>query len=536
MRPNRIETAQSQRSGNLVWRLLIGLVVIAGVIIVLLSRGSPVGRAPQSQRLTMYTAAGLRGPVEQVVAAYKQDYGVEVDLQFGGSNSLLNQLQVNKFETADLFLAADDFYTAKAVDEGLAAEVIPVAEQRPVIAVRKDSPLTINSLDDLLAGTVRVSMADPEQAAVGRAVKQALEVVAADGTTLWSKLAAHVTDKGVFKPTVNDVATDVVLGAVDAGIVWDFTVAAKDYRDQLRAIPVPEFESKSETVSLAVLKSSPQPTAALRFARYLAASDKGQPIFEEAGLRAVEGDAWMETPALTFFCGAVNRRAVEQVVDEFQQREGVVIHTVYDGCGTLTGRMQTIDGQQTALGFPDIYLACDRHYLDNVQSWFQEDVDVSDMEIVLAVPKGSTRVQSLADLAKPGVRVALGQPDQCTLGALTRRLLQSQNLYDAVMSKQSQSGEVVVEKPSSALIVPDVLTGHVDVGVAYLTDVMSAGDQIDVIHLDVPQNMAIQPFSIAKSSGRKQLARRFFAHLKRSGEQFEQLGFHFRLAEHATEQ
>jgi molybdate transport system substrate-binding protein len=237
---------------------------------------------------------------------------------------------------------------------------------------------------------------------------------------------------------------------------------------------------------------------------------------------------------LTFFCGAVNRRAVEQIIDDFQKREGVVIHTVYDGCGTLTGRMQTIEGQQTTLGFPDIYMACDRYYLDNVQSWFQEDVDVSDMEIVLAVPKGSQTVQTLADLAKPGVRVAMGQPDQCTIGALTRRLLQSQNLYDAVMSKQSQSGEVVVEKPSSALIVPDVLTGHVDVGVAYLTDVMAAGDQVEIIHVDAPQNVAIQPFSIAKSSGRKQLARRFFAHLSRSKETFEKLGFHFRLADGAA--
>jgi molybdate transport system substrate-binding protein len=377
-------------------------------------------------------------------------------------------------------------------------------------------------------------MADPDQAAIGRAVKQVLDQMPSGDGTVWSKLAAHVTDKGVFKPTVNDVATDVVLGAVDAGIVWDSTVAAEDYRDKLKAIPVPEFDAKEETVSLAVLKSSRQPTAALKFARYLAASDKGQPVFARSGLRPVEGDAWAETPELTFFCGAVNRRAVEQIIDDFQKREGVVIHTVYDGCGTLTGRMQTIDGQQTSLGFPDMYMACDRYYLDNVQSWFQEDVDVSDMEIVLAVPKGSQTVQSLADLAKPGVRVAMGQPEQCTIGALTRRLLQSQNLYDAVISKQSQAGEVVVEKPSSALIVPDVLTGHVDVGVAYLTDVLAAGDQLDIIHVDAPQNVAVQPFSIARSSGRKQLARRFFAHLSRSKETFEKLGFHFRLADSAA--
>lgn len=515
--------------GNLALRLLVGLVLVGGVIVVLLSRGSPIDRRPEAPRLSMYAAAGLRGPAEKVAAGYKAEYGVEIDLQYGGSNTLLNQLQVNTFETADLFLAADDFYTTKAVELGLAAEVLPVARLRPVIAVRRDTSLEVDSVEDLLTESVRVSMADPEHAAIGKAVQQALEPVRVEGESLWSRLAAHVTEKGVFKPTVNDVATDVVLGAVEAGLVWDATVASPDYRDTLKAIRVPAFDAQAETVSLAVLRSSPQPTAALKFARYLTARDRGLTEFEAAGLEPVEGDAWAETPELTFFCGAVNRRAVEKVVEQFQQREGAVVHTVYDGCGTLTGRMATIEGQQTALGFPDIYMACDRYYLDNVKDWFQEDIDVSTMEIVLAVPKGSAAVRSLADLTKPGVRVAIGQPQQCTLGALTRRLLQEQGLYDALIAKQSQPQEVVVEKPSSALIVPDVVTGHVDVGVAYLTDVLAERDRVDLIHIAVPLNVAVQPFSIARSSGRKQLARRFLAHLGASGGRFEELGFEFRL-------
>ena len=517
------------RSGNLAWRLLIVLVVVGVAIVFLLTRGSPVERKPGSKRLTMYTAAGLREPTEKIAAQYAEEYGVEIDLQYGGSNTLLNQMQVNKFETADLYLAADNFYTDKAVDLGLAAETLPVATQRPVIAVRKDSSLKINSIDDVLAPDVRVSLADPDQAAVGKAVRAALEESTADGESMWNRLDEHVTANGVYKPTVNDVATDIQLGAVDAGIVWDSTVAAAAYRDELRAIHVPEFDSNPKLVSLAVLTSSEQPTDSLTFARYLAASDRGLPNFADSGFEPIEGDTWAVQPELTFFCGAVNRRAVERIVDDFQQREGVVIHTVYDGCGTLTGRMSTIEGQQTALGFPDMYMACDRYYLDNVKAWFQEDVDVSEMEIVLAVPKGSQTIQSLQDLTQPGVRVAIGQPDQCTLGALTRRLLQRQGLYDALIDKQSQPDEVVVEKPSSALIVPDVVTGHVDVGVAYLTDVLSAEDEVDMIHIQAPQNVAVQPFSIARSSGRKHLARRFFAHLAAAGESFEDLGFDFRL-------
>jgi hypothetical protein len=36
---------------------------------------------------------------------------------------------------------------------------------------------------------------------------------------------------------------------------------------------------------------------------------------------------------------------------------------------------------------------------------------------------------------------------------------------------------VVVEKSSSALLVPDVVTGHVDAAVAYITDVMANRDR-----------------------------------------------------------
>lgn len=42
-------------------------------------------------------------------------------------------------------------------------------------------------------------------------------------------------------------------------------------------------------------------------------------------------------------------------------------------------------------------MACDRYYLENVKDWFQEDVDVSDVEMVIAVPKGSKTVSVLAD-------------------------------------------------------------------------------------------------------------------------------------------
>lgn len=504
--------------------------------------GSPAGEAGDAAPLVMLVAAGLRTPVEQILDQYRQEYGVPVEVQYGGSNMLLNQLKINKFEQPDLYLAADSFYLDQAVSDGLAAEVMPLASQVPVVAFRSDRDPQAKSWADLMKAEPRWSLADPEQAAVGRAVREILTAIPGSqpGETLWAQLETQATNRGVFKPTVNEVANDIKIGAVDLGIVWSSTVASPEYRGELVGIPLDQLTETAsagdiaEHVGVAVLTTSARPTEALRLARFFAASDRGLAVFESAGMAPAEGDRWSLRPEITFFCGAVNRRAVEPVIEAFQQREGVVINTVFDGCGILTSRMGTIAGQSQASGFPDVYMACDRYYLDNVRDWFQEDVNVSQTEIVLVVPKGSDQVRKLEDLLNPGIRVSVGEPNQCTIGALTRRLLQQAGLYDRLKEKQSQDGEVVVEKSSSALIVPDIVTGHVDAAIAYRNDVLMHLDKVDVLPIDSPLTKAIQPLSIARNSEHKQLVRRLYRQVERAQENFENVGFDFLLSDPAA--
>ena len=512
---------------NALWTLLLGSGATVVLLIAMLSawRPSPVATA---DKLVLYCAAGVLEPVERIAAKYEEEYGTAVEVKFGGSNSLLAQIELDKFGEGDLYLAGDDHYTALAVEKGLAAETLPVAHMRPVVAVAAGATFRLDSFDALLGEGMRLSVPNADETALGRALRARL--AATGGENKWSRLENHVREHGVFKPTVPDVAADVIVGNVDAGIVWDATVAMPEVRDKLRAVHLPEFEADPNLVTVAVLNSSPRPAAALRFARYLAARDRGLPVFEQHGLRPVEGDVWEERPRLRFFCGAVNRRAVDEVVAAFAEREGVDVDVKYDGCGILTGQMKAVDGQDPNLGFPDVYMACDVYYLENVKQWFQEAANVSDVEIVIAVPKGSTKVQSPEDMIKPGVRVAVGEPSQCTIGALTRRLLEAEGLWEKLRQKQQQEGEVVVEKSSSALLVPDVITGHVDAAVAYISDTLASRDKVDVVRIRSEHNRAIQPFGIARTSEHKHLGRRLFRRIAASPEAFECAGFHFRLA------
>ncbi len=515
---------------NLLWALLLGAAVLTGLLIWLMSSGSS-SRTVNPDTLIVYAAAGMRVPVEEIAQQYEEEYGVTLEIQYNGSNTLLNQLQTDKFNQADVYLAADDFYTDKAVGLGLAIDTMPLAHQYPVVAVRKDSAKKIATLDDLLRDDVRVAIANPDQAAVGKATRRQLSALTVGGSNRWEQLEQHVTKSGVFKPTVNDIATDVKIGTIDAAILWNSTVAMPRYKEDLVGIDLSELAGAHDLISVAVLQSSTDLPSAYRFARFVAARDKGLKIFAKYGTEPVDGDVWQEQPEVNFFCGAVNRRTTEQIVEEFQAQEGVVVNTIYDGCGILTSRMKGIEEQSQAQGFPDVYMACDLHYLENVRDWFQESANVSDVELVMVVPKGSTKVESLSDLIKPEIRVAVGEPSQCTIGVLTRRMLQEEGLYDDFVQKQQGDKVMVIEKSSSAHLVPDVVTGHVDAAIAYHSDVLPNADEVDVIHIQSPLNLAIQPISIAKTSEHKYLLRRLFKRIRNSPEAFESAGFHFRLGE-----
>ena len=97
---------------------------------------------------------------------------------------------------------ADDSYLQIARDKGLVRETLPLARMTPVLAVHKGNPKNLHSLDDLERDGVRVGQANPEAAAVGKLTADALKKAGR-----WAALEKHIV---VTKPTVNDVANDVV--------------------------------------------------------------------------------------------------------------------------------------------------------------------------------------------------------------------------------------------------------------------------------------------------------------------------------------
>ena len=160
-----------ERSISAVWRQSLQLAIVSLSLALAGCDHTPKSSAKGST-LTVFCAAGLKQPVEAIAAKYREELGVEVQLQYGGTGTLLSQIRVA--QRGDLFIAADDAGVTDARKFDAIREVIPMVKQRPVIAVRAGNPKKIATLADLARDDVKLALANPEAAAIGRSVRTAL--------------------------------------------------------------------------------------------------------------------------------------------------------------------------------------------------------------------------------------------------------------------------------------------------------------------------------------------------------------------------
>lgn len=453
--------------------------------------------------LLVYCGAAMRAPVEAAAKAYEVETGTKVELQYGGSQTLLANAEVSG--TGDLFIPGDDSYLRRAEEKKLLDETVPLGRMAVVLAVRKGNPKKIASLADLLRADVRLAQANPDAAAVGKLTRQ----------TLGERYEALRAKTVVFKPTVHEVGNDLKLDAADAGFLWD---AVMGQYPELEAVALPELAKAEATLSAGVLRSTKAPAAALKFARWLGSRDRGLKEFEKAGFRTSKGDVWSPAPELLMHAGSMLRPAVEKTIADFEAREGVTVTRVYNGCGILVAGMK-------AGARPDLYFACDEQFMKDVQDIFAPSASISLNQLVIVVPKGNPHgVKRLRDLAKPGLRVGVGHEKQCALGQITAETLKFDGSLGAVMNN------VVVQVPAGDMLINQLKAKGLDAAVAYVSNVASSGDILEAYPVDLPCAIASQPVAVAKDTRYPELAKRLMAAFssERSKERFLAEGFQWK--------
>ena len=468
--------------------VMIGsLVVLAGMFFLLAQSDSP-GSSDSNEPIVFFCAASNRGVVEEIRAQYEEEFDRSVQIQYGPSMSLLSSIEVAK--SGELYLPADDSFLFIAQEKELVAEMIPIARMQGVVAVKKGNPKGIKTFDDLLGDDVRLVQAN-DAAAIGKITKRILTK-----SGLWSKLDEATS---AYRTTVTDVANDILVGAADAGIVYD---AVLHTYPGLEYVELPELREANSKIAVGVIVTTKQPASALHFARYLAARDRGLRKYEAHGFSVVEGDQWDDTPELALYAGSMLRPAIDASITEFEQREGVRVSRTYNGCGVLVGQMK-------GGAVPDAFFACDTEFMTQARKWFPNPVDVSQNELVILVKKGNPHnIRSLRDLGEKGLRVGIGHEKQCAMGWLTQNTFREAGLQKTIMPN------VVVQTPTGDLLVNQLRANSLDAAVAYLTNAAGSGEFLDAIQIQgLECSLATQPWAVGKDSDFPELSKRLFRKL-----------------------
>ncbi|HSM21157.1 MAG TPA: molybdate ABC transporter substrate-binding protein, partial [Rubrivivax sp.] len=166
-----------------------------------------------AQQLSVAAAASLTEAMGEVARAFEAARpGVGVQLSFGASGALLNEIAVGK--PADVFASADADTLARGVQRRLllAAAQREFATNTLVLVVPTDRSSTVQRLQDLARPEIRrIAMGRTATVPAGRYARQAI-----DALRLWPSLQQKI----VFGDDVREVLQAVASGDVDAGFVY----------------------------------------------------------------------------------------------------------------------------------------------------------------------------------------------------------------------------------------------------------------------------------------------------------------------------
>jgi molybdate transport system substrate-binding protein len=193
-------------------------------------------------------------------------------------------------------------------------------------------------------------------------------------------------------------------------------------------------------------------------------------VLPALALLALSGCNSSTEPTLTVSAASSLKKAFESYAKDFQ---GAKVRYSFAGSDELAAQIR--QGAQ-----PDVFAAANTKLPDHLYS--QGLVDKPDVfatnRLVLAVPAGSSKVSSLADIERPGVKLVIGSAS-VPVGSYTREVL---NRMGADTAKKVLAN-VRSNEPDVAGIVGKLTQQAADAGFVYVTDVKGAGGRLRAIEL-----------------------------------------------------
>ncbi|MGI6286272.1 molybdate ABC transporter substrate-binding protein [Neomoorella humiferrea] len=208
-------------------------------------------------------------------------------------------------------------------------------------------------------------------------------------------------------------------------------------------------------------------------------------------------DKAKDEQSLLVYSGAGLKNPVEEIGTAFHAKTGIKINYTFGGAAQLNNQIIL-----TRQG--DVYLPGDVAELKPVK---EKDLVAWEKDVVyhmpvLAVPKGNPAgIHKLADLGRPGVKVALGDPQALPIGKLADQLLKEKGLLEAV------NKNVVVRTPTANELVVYLSTGQADAAIIWEENARSVKDKIEVLAIpELRECVKTVPVAVLTCSQEKELA------------------------------
>jgi molybdate transport system substrate-binding protein len=195
---------------------------------------------------------------------------------------------------------------------------------------------------------------------------------------------------------------------------------------------------------------------------------------------------------LSVFAAAGAKPALDEICQRFGEKYRTKVEISYGGGGEVLNQMVLSRSG-------DVYVAPEQRFMETAKEKQAIDSEtiksVAYMIPVIAVPKGNPKnIQTLADLARPGVRVAITRPETTLLGKYAPEIFQKAGLTEAI----DQNIVTQAARPDNLLTM--LVMGQVDAGILWHFYQVQAPDQIENIYLLPEQLTGIGEMQAAVSA------------------------------------
>ena len=465
--------------------------------------------------IKIFVPCGVAGPYGELARMFqKQNPGIRLHPNVTGIIALLNQLESGA--TPDIFLALGTFELTKLAEQDKFVEgsLVKCARIPLAVVVPKRNPAGVKRIEDLASPKVKRIITYPFKLSGGRGARQAFEA---------AKIWDAVKDK-IFTPKVPDQAKQLLKkGQGDVGILYRTCLMESYIPDQPPVIEhdliavqtVPQNLYEPIYVAAVLVKDGKNLEAARKFLKFLETPQARQvwvrwgfEPFEESVKPAKLSD---KTP-LFIYAGAAFRPPLEEMGRTFEGKYGVPVRFNFTGSNCLLA--QIILSQQG-----DLFLPGEEFYVRQAQkrNYVLKSEIIGYFIPVIMVRKGNPKgIRSLKDLAKPGIKVGLGDPKACAIGEISEAILRKNNLTEAVHKNVALRAMTAPELANALRL------GGIDACINWdaIANYPWVRPAIEVIQITPEQNViTANPLAILKTTKNRQAAEMFLQFALTEGQQ-----------------